>query len=222
MIRYIPTNLRNRLKQSYYHYLIKRDKFESEEPEYDFIDSIITSGDWVIDIGANIGTYTAKFSKLAGVEGRVIAIEPYPETFAILAENAKHFRHQNITLINVAASDIHGKIRMNAPISATGQKIHWQAHIISDQSLDKGVNVLCLPIDSLNISANVKAIKVDVEGHEYNVIMGMINLIKRDRPLLIIEDNSSDIDKILSDIGYTIQRLPESPNKIFSFPLLTQ
>lgn len=46
-------------------------------------------GDWALDIGANVGHYTKRMSDLAGPEGRVIAFEPVPDTFAVLCANAQ-------------------------------------------------------------------------------------------------------------------------------------
>ena len=48
-------------------------------------------------------------------------------------------------------------------------------------------------------------IKCDVEGHEYKIIEGMKNTLKRNNCLLQIEifkKNFSDTEKILNDLGY--------------------
>jgi FkbM family methyltransferase len=213
---YLPDNMRYELKRWYYRYLIKRDKFESDEPEYMYIEKLLTAGDWVIDIGANIGTYTAKFSKLVGNTGRVIAFEPIPQTFNILYSNALLFPYQNTNLINAAASNYCGFVNMNVPSFPTGQKIYTQARIVNGEEGNSGMKIFCILVDSLDLPKRIKMIKIDAEGHELNVIMGMINLIKRDKPILIIEGDSPEIEQTLCGLDYNFQQLPKSPNKIFS------
>ena len=42
-------------------------------------------------------------------------------------------------------------------------------------------------LDDLLMNSNVGFIKIDVEGHEKNVLMGALNLIKRNKPSLLVE-----------------------------------
>jgi len=215
----LSDNARNEIKRWYYRYLIKRGKFDSDEPEFTHVEKILSAGDCAIDIGANVGTYTAKFSQLVGSTGRVIAFEPVPQTFNILASNSSFFPNQNVTLINAAASDSSGIVRVDIPAFVSGQRNYYQASIVKGGSGGSGLEVLCIPVDSLDLSGVIKLAKIDAEGHEYNVIMGMINLIKRDKPILIIEGDSSEIEQLLCGMGYTFRRLPQSPNRIYSMPV---
>ncbi len=83
----LPMRLQQRMKRIHFAYQIKRDRFSADEPEFDLSQDLISGGDWVVDIGANIGHYTLLFSKLVGPTGRVIAFEPMPETFELLCAN---------------------------------------------------------------------------------------------------------------------------------------
>ena len=40
------------------------------EPEYGCLGDWIAEGDWVVDVGANVGHYTVRLSQLVGVSGR--------------------------------------------------------------------------------------------------------------------------------------------------------
>ena len=211
----LSDNLRNELKRWYYKYLIKRGKFDSDEPEFTYIEESLSPGDCVIDIGANIGTYTSKFSRLVGSTGRVIAFEPVPQTFNILASNSQLFTYPNVTLINAAASDCSGIVRMNIPLFNSGQRNYYQASIVDGEKSDAVLEILCVTVDSLDLTRKIKLAKIDAEGHEYKVIMGMINLIKRDRPLLIIEGDSPEIEEVLYGVGYVFRQLPRSPNRLY-------
>src|SRR5881296_3836076 len=100
-----PHSWQQELKRHYYRRQIRRQTFETAEPEFKLLSSIVSPGDWVIDVGANIGHYTKQFSELVGSEGRIFALEPVPDTFALLAANASLFKYRNVTLLNVAASE---------------------------------------------------------------------------------------------------------------------
>jgi FkbM family methyltransferase len=220
ILNLLPIKLSNFMRIIYYHHLIKHDKFDAGEPEYNYVESIISPDDWVIDIGANMGTYTAKFSKLVGKNGRVIAFEPILETFRILASNATHFKYLNTSLINAAVSDNNGCVNMQIPLASSGQRLHWEAHIVDKDTPGLCFEILCLKLDSFDLPNQIKLIKIDAEGHETSILHGMMNLIKRDKPILIIEGNSLEIELLLKNFGYGYKHLPQSPNRIYSISVL--
>lgn len=191
---------------------IKSNKFIEDEPEYNILNSIITPNDWVLDIGANVGRYTKKFSELVGPRGRVIALEPVPNTFSILAGSSHLYKYPNVTFLNLAASKTMTTFGVNIPYSNTGLKNFELANLITD---DSTFQVLSVPIDHLNLPHKIKLIKMDVEGHELDALSGMTKLLIRDRPILIIETSSSEVFSLLHNIGYQNERMPDSPNVIF-------
>ena len=208
----LPPSFQQELKRMYFWFQIRFGHFKSEEADYNILDKYILPGDWVIDVGANIGHYTMRFSKLVGPDGRVIAFEPVPETFDLLTSNSMRFPHKNVTLINAAVSNCSACSSIKIPKFQTGLSNYYAAHL-SNQ--DSNMRILCLTMDSLDIPYPVSLIKVDVEGHEFEVIEGMKNLLKRDKPVLIIEGFRSEVDKLLGELGYSDKKLPGSPNKIF-------
>src|SRR5690606_41619503 len=68
------------LKRIHFSRQIKKGNFVTDEPEYKVLPNFIRKGDWVIDIGANVGHYTIQFSELVGKEGRVIAFRSEEHT----------------------------------------------------------------------------------------------------------------------------------------------
>ena len=92
----------------------------TDEKEYALLDSFLQPGDWVLDLGANVGHYTMRMSELVGHSGRVIAVEPMPDTFALLAANTRVFEHANVSLLNVAASDRIATVGIELPSFAEG------------------------------------------------------------------------------------------------------
>ena len=208
----LPLLLQQELKRWYFFIKIRTGHFKSEEPEYTFIDKYIKRSDWVLDIGANIGHYTILFSRLAGPDGRVIAFEPVPETFDLLSTNVLRFQYRNVTLLNAAVSDCSACLGVEVPKFDSGLNNYYEAHLSKE---DSKLKVISLSIDSLCIPHPISLIKIDVEGHEFSVLKGMICLLERDIPTLVIEGNSSEVDKLLSELGYSSKKLSRSPNKIF-------
>lgn len=214
LISHLPERYQQNLKRKYYSIKIRIGKFNTDEKEYLLLDSFISHGDWVLDIGANIGHYTAKFSELVGKEGRVISIEPVPSTFKLLVSNSDYFKYSNVTLLNFCASDISRIVNMEVPTFETGLKNFYQANITEKKT---DITSMSIPIDAIPIPHSIKLVKIDTEGHELFVIRGMHQLLLRDYPILIIEASSSIIIEHLMGIGYSMDRLEGSPNYIFQY-----
>ena len=79
----LPQSWQHELKRLKCRREIQHRTFRSYEPAFLILDSLISAGDWVIDIGANGGHYTNRFCDLVGPQGRVIAVEPVAKTFAM-------------------------------------------------------------------------------------------------------------------------------------------
>jgi FkbM family methyltransferase len=207
----LPRAIQHELKRVYYRRQIRHGRFVSDEPEFDRLHNFVGPGDWVIDVGANVGWYTKRLSDLVGDEGRVLAIEPVPETFQLLAANAALFRHANVTLLNLAASDRLGLVSMRLPTFETGAPNYFQAAITATGGKHR---VLALPLDSIGIDHRVAFVKIDAEGHDPQVLMGMLDLIRRDHPTLIVE-SARDVSARLVYLGYRAEHLPGSTNVLF-------
>jgi len=174
----LPAGPRSEFRALRHSLLIASRRFRCEEPEWQRLQEWLGPGDVAIDVGANVGYYTWRLSELVGPTGHVIAIEPLHESFCALARNAQRFRHQNVTLLNVAASNAHCFVKMSAPTYEPGLA-----------RLDRQGTWSCLAmlIDSLAVPGPVRLVKIDVEGHELQVLKGMEKLLSRDRPVIIFE-----------------------------------
>src|SRR5262249_17480823 len=144
--------------------------------------------------------------------GRVLAVEPVPQTFALLAHNVRLLPHANVTLLNIAASDRGTAAGMAVPADAAGRENGYLAHL-TDQPT--GLTVRRPPLDALPLPTRVSLVKLDAEGHELAVLRGMAGLLKRDRPALIVEVSGGASAEFILNCGYTMEKLPGSPNCIF-------
>ena len=211
----LPPHWQHELRRLHFHRQISRRRFVTEEKEYALLDSFLRPGDWALDIGANVGHYTMRMSQLVGSAGRIIALEPVPDTFALLAANARLFAHANVSLVNAAASDRIATVSFQIPRFSHGLPNYYQAHLTSDPA---GLAVLALPVDTLALPVTVRLVKIDVEGHEMAVLQGMRRLLDRDHPILIVETGAQDTIDLLIGLGYVAERLPGSSNLLCRQP----
>lgn len=210
---HLPAWWLQELKRLYFGSHIRRHVFRTYEPEFELLGDMVSAGDWALDIGANVGHYTARLSELVGKHGRVIAFEPVPATFELLAANMAQLAHRNITLVNAAASDSAFVSGMEIPkFEEDGLDNFYTAHL-SPGPVKLGV--LCLPADALMTREPIRLVKVDAEGHELQALRGLRRILQRDHPTLIVEDNSSEVAAFLQQFGYTSEKIQGSSNRIF-------
>lgn len=208
-----PVPVQQELKRFFFAYQIRKERFVTSEKEFALLEHLVSPGDWVLDIGANIGQYTKRFSDLVGDGGRVIAFEPVPDTFELLAANTQRFRQKNVTLFNAAASEQCSSQGMTIPTFATGLSNYYEAHLSPTAS---DLNVLTFPIGTLPLPHSIRLAKIDAEGHEMAVLRGMASLLHRDHPILIVETFSDEVEHYLRDFGYRMTQIPGSSNKLFA------
>ena len=165
-----------------------------------------------IDIGANVGQYTKRMSDLVGAEGRVIAFEPVPVTFSLLAANVVRFAHCNVTLINAAVSERMDVLGMDIPRFATGLTNFYEARLVAGSTA--ATRVLTLPVDALPLDKPIALIKIDAEGHEAFVLQGMRRLVDRFKPALIVETGSAELISNIEQMGYEVSRHTGSSNVV--------
>src|SRR5215212_9716049 len=129
----LPEAVQQDLKRYHFRRQIRRDAFRPDEPDYDRLPQMVAPGDWVLDIGANVGQYTRKLSDLVQAEGRCFAFEPIPDTFELLASNCARFPVRNVTLLNVAASSAVGLVHMSVPQWEPGGRSNfYQARVSTE------------------------------------------------------------------------------------------
>jgi FkbM family methyltransferase len=208
----LPFRWQQQLKRTLFASQIRKGRFHTDEPEYALLSALVSPGDWVFDIGANIGHYTMRFSELVGGDGRVFSFEPVPETFELLAANAALTTTKNVTLINAAVSDSAGLLGMEVPQLDTGLDNYYMAHSAGGNG---AFRVARIAVDSLAFPHPIGLAKIDTEGHELLVLKGMAGILKRDHPLLIVEDNVPEIIPFLGGLGYSTFKITGSSNRIF-------
>jgi FkbM family methyltransferase len=157
-----------------------------------------------IDIGANFGVYSLRISKLFQML-KVIAFEPVLTTFKKLKMNIKiNNLEKRIKIYNVGLSNSNGLKKMIALkrrnyIQSGGFSFNVPQRKLNDEDVIqfhksmKGDEVLKFKKEKI-------VIKIDVEGYENKVLLGIKNLLNNNKILLQIEifdDNFKKINKFL-------------------------
>lgn len=219
LINSLPANVRMPLARIYFSYLLKREKLESSEIEYKMLNRWIKGGDICLDIGANIGRYTIEMSKIVGQKGHVFSFEPMKESFSILTHLCGVINATNITLFNVAAGDNIQMIEMKKEYLPKTSSALFDTNTASYVSSNiQNLCTLCIPIDCFDFPFKVSLVKIDVEGYEVNVLNGMKKLIRRDKPNLIVENNSNNISEFFYKMGYDLLKIEgKSRNEVYIY-----
>ena len=157
-----------------------------EKSESKFIKSNCFEGMNILDIGANIGYYTAIFSQLVGVNGTVISIEPDEESYKYLSKSIDSFNYKNVFSFRLAASDTKQKLPLFISKDNRGDN-----RLYSTNEKRNSIIVECLTLDELlkeNKIENLDLIKIDVQGYEPKVLKGMRKIVKSSKELILLSE----------------------------------
>jgi FkbM family methyltransferase len=211
---FLPQNLQHSARRAWHSRQIRLGHFASDEPEFALLGQFVRPGDSVIDVGANVGHYTVRLSQLVGPQGRVIAFEPVPATFEVLATNVHAAGCENVTLFNTAASALTRMVSMTVPRFPDGLANYYQASIGTAVPGQSAIQALAIPIDALGIPHRISLIKIDAEGHELDVLKGLRQTLASHRPKVILEASGQASMDFLSGLDFRFTRLQNSPNVI--------
>jgi len=166
-----------------------------------------------IDVGANLGEWTLPLARAVGAAGRVIAAEPTPRSAAALEATLAANVLRQAKVIRAAIGDHDGTAEFAVPLVTSARSDTGTARI---GPACAGYEALRVPLRSLDSLAaehgldRVDLIKIDVEGHEWQVLDGAASLLDRHRPVLVLETGhevNTDrraINNRLRGLGYRI------------------
>lgn len=169
---------------------------------------LLKSDSIFVDVGSNLGTYIYQAEKYID-SVNIHAFEPLKEYSAFLS---KVF--PGVAVNRCALSFEVGQARLSVPL-VDGSVRYSRASLAENESVSEAIveshNVRTTSIDSYVRSKSIESLdlmKVDVEGHEYEVLKGASNTLKKYMPDLIVEiearyvDHPEKILQFMSDLGY--------------------
>ena len=145
---------------------------------------VLRPGMAVVDVGANIGYFTMLSASLVGAAGRVLAVEPNPRNARMLEASRRLNGFDQVTVAQVAAGRETAILVLHAAHS-NGTTSQPAADL---DALLAAETVPALRLDDLMPAGTpIGLMKLDVEGAEYNALLGARGILERDRPILITE-----------------------------------
>jgi FkbM family methyltransferase len=148
------------------------------------MDRCLRPGAVVVDVGANIGWNAIRAARLVGPTGRVIAVEPTPDTLDVLRRNVAASGLGNLVVEPVAAGRAPGtaEFYLRGGVSAVNS-------LYPESRYSRVTGVLKVPVVPLDdlVEGPVALVKIDVEGAELDVLEGMPRLLDSAGTVLIVE-----------------------------------
>ena len=165
-----------------------------------------------LDIGAHIGSYTGMLSLYFN---KVYAFEPNKTSFELLKINTR--KNNNVKIFNLFLSNKNLKVKLetNALDSGNTFKSKFGKEIV------RGVN--SMQFFNKKKIRKIDFIKIDTEGHEFEILKNMHTLIKKYKPIIQIEILDSEYSKnnypktikyLKNELNYKYFYIPNNPIKI--------
>jgi FkbM family methyltransferase len=143
-----------------------------EPPLSDWIRRTLRPGDVFVDVGANIGWFTLLAARAVSPGGSVVAVEAAPDTADRLERNLAANRVRNVRLVRAAAAAEAGAVPFyRAPWNDA------EHSTLPGKGREPAGEVAGLPLAELLTDAELRAariVKVDVEGGELGVLLGLV------------------------------------------------
>ena len=184
---------------------------EWAEDEISAYASLLTDGDTILDVGANIGTHAialaSRFPK-----SEIVAFEPQPLAFCLLSANVLAAKTANVYARNWGCAEAERIVHVTPKYESVSWNVGGFSLRDSESSEKAGATpMLLVALDEVPFRRRVQFIKIDVEGMEEQVLAGAKKLIARDKPILYFEvleiERLAAIRNLLTGLGYELRWL---------------
>ena len=171
-----------------------------------FLNRHLKDADVFVDCGANFGLWTLIATQCINNQGRVHSYEPNPELYDRLKKNIGfNSLRQRCICYKLGLSSKSNSAYLNL------DENHHQMASLHTKQFSNQVTIDLVTLDSIKLD-RINGMKIDVEGHELDVIKGAIQTFKNHKPWLVIELNNSfnniqfisdwNVFQTLTNIGY--------------------
>jgi FkbM family methyltransferase len=163
-------------------------------------------GDVFFDVGANLGFFTILGARLVGPSGKVVAFEPHPANVEALRANVDANLFENVVVVPEAVSAASGERLLHIRSAALAKLVE------DDPEPGSAERVPATSIDdfvSTHPDLIPDVLKIDVEGHEVEVLSGMRKTLSQHSPVIVCEmhGRNASVQSSLAEFGYTLEVL---------------
>lgn len=181
---------------------------------------LLSEGDTFIDVGANQGLVTLLAAQRVGAKGIVLAFEADPVIVEYLNYNILLNGIENTTVRQLAISSKSGIVDFSpAPDDNLGQ---GRVIAASPQSSPGSACLVeCQPLSNFREATVARVIKIDVEGHEMDVLRGMSAILECTTATQIVVFEAHDAVppcEMLEALGYTVLGIGQGWRRPLLFP----
>jgi FkbM family methyltransferase len=181
----------------------------------ELICSLVKPGMTVVDAGACWGYFSVLMAHLVGASGRIHSIEPNSRSAELLAQTMavngfkkRSFLH-NVALGDSPADDVSFVSRpgrfMNNHLLRAGELTS------RPETAAQLAHVCVRTLDSLIPSGPVDFVKIDVEGAEREMLLGMTEIVQRSRNIrMIMEFNAGRVQAPADFLEELLQKFPQA------------
>ena len=170
--------------------VIIHDYVETIKPNLQLLQKLgIMKNRGVIQAGGHCGAYPFAFTEFFDM---IFTFEPNALSFHCLVNNCQG---ENVIKMNVALGKSTGRVKSFSVVNEnTGM------NQVKDSGDDK-YYIPMITLDSLGLT-DIDLIELDLEGYEYDALLGAKETIARNKPVLMIENATDDVHGFLSKFGY--------------------
>jgi len=202
--------------------------------------SILRPGDTVIDVGANLGSYTIPFAERVGRQGKVLAFEPFRWLYQLTTANVALNGLSNVWTYNLALGEQMASFESRPPqlrffSSPGGVKARDQENgmnleqsiqlydyemppeTVMQASLDELISQKYVRLPQVD---DIRLIKIDVEGMESAVITGAQGVIQTFKPVIwtenvaYFESKDTSFIALMDQLEYACGMAQNAPNDL--------
>jgi len=184
-------------------YLISRyyySGFDEEIHEIEVLDSMIKHSGNFFDIGSYNGLFSVVFAKKYP-DLTIYSFEPNPANFSRTNINISLNKLNNIYTYNMGISNKTGLLDFYIPSDMSMTTVSsFNSSFFNNHSNTPSINkkIKVTPIDTFCNEANItpEMIKIDVEGHELEVLVGVQHILEKTKPIVLCEIFTKEFDDI--------------------------